>query len=96
MLSLQDRDKLPDKPGIYRVLDGNQNVIYVGQAKNIRGRWKNKKHHKLKPIEEYCKEKKTEAFIDWVLVPKKLLNRVENCAIKFYNPILNELTPPLV
>ena len=96
MLSMKDRDKLPNKPGIYRVLDGDQNVIYVGQAQDIRERWKNKKHHKLKPIEEYCKKKETEAFIDWVLVPKKLLNRVENCAVEFYDPILNASTPPLV
>ncbi len=31
-------DLLPDKPGIYQFIDGNDTIIYVGKAKNLRKR----------------------------------------------------------
>ena len=31
-------DLLPDKPGSYQMLDANNQVIYVGKAKNLRKR----------------------------------------------------------
>ena len=36
---LEDRLKLlPDKPGVYIMLDENNSVIYVGKAKNLNNR----------------------------------------------------------
>jgi excinuclease UvrABC nuclease subunit len=29
---------LPNKPGVYRMLDDSGNVLYVGKAKNLRNR----------------------------------------------------------
>ena len=34
-------DKSPTNPGIYKMLDHNQNILYVGKAKNIKNRLKN-------------------------------------------------------
>ena len=34
-------DQSPTKPGIYKMLDQNNNVLYVGKAKNIKNRLKN-------------------------------------------------------
>jgi hypothetical protein len=35
-------------------------------------------------------------YIDWVEVPKWLLNRAENAAVSFYQPKLNSKIPPVV
>ena len=34
-------DQSPTNPGIYKMLDQNNNVLYVGKAKNIKNRLKN-------------------------------------------------------
>ena len=34
-------DKSPTNPGIYKMLDENQKILYVGKAKNIKNRLKN-------------------------------------------------------
>ena len=31
---------IPNKPGVYRMLDKNKNIIYVGKAKNLSKRVK--------------------------------------------------------
>jgi excinuclease UvrABC nuclease subunit len=90
-ISIGKLDFLPEVSGVYRVLDANNNVIYVGQARNIRERWKN--HHKLKEIVALCG---VDAYIDWVEIPEWLLNRVENTAVCFYQPKLNRKNPPVV
>jgi excinuclease UvrABC nuclease subunit len=92
MLPITQLEFLPKISGIYKVLDVNGNVIYVGQAKNIHSRWK-KGHHKLSEIIAECG---VEANIDWAEIPEWLLNRAENAAISFYQPKLNSKTPPVV
>ena len=32
---------IPNKPGLYRMLDQNGEIIYIGKAKNLRKRIKN-------------------------------------------------------
>lgn len=29
---------LPDEPGVYIMMDGDQNILYVGKAKNLKNR----------------------------------------------------------
>jgi excinuclease UvrABC nuclease subunit len=83
---------LPQKSGIYLVLDQGGTVIYVGQSQNIYQRW-NGGHHKLAQLlMEYGKD----VFICWVELPEWLLNRAENAVFEFYKPVLNLRTPPVV
>lgn len=92
MLSITQLGNLPTCGGIYRVLDQAGTVIYIGQARNIYQRWK-RGHHKISEILTLCG---TEAFIDWVELPEWLLNRAENLAVRYYQPVLNRKTPPIV
>jgi excinuclease UvrABC nuclease subunit len=92
MLSITNLQALPKASGIYKVVDAEGCVIYIGQAKNIHTRWNNG-HHKLSDILAECG---TNAFIQWVLVPGWLLNRAEFAAISFHQPKLNKKRPPVV
>jgi excinuclease UvrABC nuclease subunit len=92
MLPISRLELLPKISGIYRVLDADGNVIYVGQAKNIHSRWTNG-HHKLSEI---ISEYGIDVYIDWVVIPEWLLNRAENAAFSFYRPKLNSKTPPVL
>jgi excinuclease UvrABC nuclease subunit len=49
MLLITELEALPKESGIYKILDNQGTVIYVGQSKNIHARWKNG-HHKLSVI----------------------------------------------
>jgi excinuclease UvrABC nuclease subunit len=92
VISLTELRLLPPTSGIYKVLDANGSVIYIGQAKNIRDRWQNG-HHKLSDI---IAEYGVNVCIAWVEVPEWLLNRTENAAVSFYKPKLNLRMPPIV
>lgn len=92
MIPIQSIQDLPHICGIYIVLDGQKQVIYIGQSEDIHKRW-NSGHHKLAQIIASCG---TDAYIDWVPVPKWLLNRAENAAYTTYKPKLNSKTPPII
>lgn len=92
MISITNLKSLPKISGIYKVIDANDNVLYIGQAKNIYDRW-NYGHHKLSEIISMCD---TNAYITWVQIPEWLLNRAESAAIAFYQPLLNIKNPPIV
>lgn len=94
MLTFDNLDKLPRASGVYRVMDCDLNVIYVGKGVNIHSRWNSAKHHRYDEIIEYCKG--STPLIEWVLVPEWLLFRTENCAVRFYKPVLNRNTPQIV
>lgn len=67
-------------------------MIYIGQSQNIYQRW-HSGHHKLAEIfMTYGKD----VYIHWVELPEWLLNRAENAAYEFYQPVLNMKTPPVV
>ena len=72
MLPISQLEALPKISGIYRVLDAEGCVIYIGQARNIHERWNNG-HHKLGKI---IAEHGVDACIDWVFIPGWLLNRL--------------------
>ncbi len=92
LVSITNLQNLPKISGIYKVLDDKNNVLYIGQAKNIYQRWKNG-HHKISEILSRCG---TNAYIESIEVPEWLLNRAENATISFYQPPLNCKTPPVV
>ena len=91
-IQVTDLQSLPKISGIYKVTDANGNVLYVGQAKDIHRRW-NQGHHKICKILEICG---ANAYISCVQIPEWLLNRAENAAISFYQPILNLKNPPVL
>ena len=91
-LPITQLNRLPRTSGLYKVTNADGKVIYIGQAQNIHERW-NQGHHKLSAI---LSESGTAAYIDWVEIPKWLLNRAEHAAIRFYKPKLNLRMPPVV
>ncbi|MGK7886429.1 MAG: GIY-YIG nuclease family protein [Crocosphaera sp.] len=91
-VGITEIEKLPKVSGIYKVMNSQNKVIYIGQSKNIYKRWKNG-HHKLAQI---VSEYGTDIYIECVEIPEWLLNRVENTAISFYQPKLNSKLPPII
>jgi len=91
-LPITQLNQLPKTSGLYKVTNAEGKVIYFGQAQNIHARW-NQGHHKLSAILSECG---AAAYIEWVEVPKWLLNRAEHAAIRFYQPKLNLKMPPVV
>ncbi|MGK7946932.1 MAG: GIY-YIG nuclease family protein [Microcystaceae cyanobacterium] len=93
MLPITQLNQLPTVCGIYKIVNAQGIVIYVGQSKNIYKRWKNGHHILGEIIAKYGIEG---IYIEWVEVPEWLLNRAENTAVTFYKPELNSQTPPIV
>lgn len=92
MVKITNLVDLPKKSGLYKVLDGQGTILYIGQSSNIHARW-NSGHHKLSDILQRCG---TEVWVDWVLLPSWLLNRAEFAAVQFHRPLLNQKMPPIV
>lgn len=92
IIKITNLQALPPVCGIYKVIDADGSVLYIGQAKNIYKRWKIG-HHKISEILSKCG---TNAYIEWVEVPEWLLNRAENSAISFYKPNLNKKNSSIV
>ncbi|NJL20973.1 MAG: GIY-YIG nuclease family protein [Leptolyngbyaceae cyanobacterium SM1_3_5] len=92
MVHITQLKLLPKVSGVYKVVDADGSVIYIGQAKNIHDRW-NSGHHKLSEI---ISRYGLAVHITWVELPEWLLNRAENAAVSFYQPKLNLKTPPVV
>ncbi len=93
MLSLSQLSALPRASGIYLVLDGAGQVLYIGQAQNIYQRW-NSGHHKMAEI--LALEDSATTRIQSILLPCWLLNRAEHAAIASHQPKLNQRMPPVV
>jgi excinuclease UvrABC nuclease subunit len=85
-------NQLPKICGIYKVIDSQGTVIYVGQSKNIYKRW-NDGHQVLPKILKNYQEI-SGIYIECIEIPEFLLNRAENLAIKFHQPWLNQKLPP--
>lgn len=85
-ISIKNRELLPDKSGIYYVLDEKFIVWYVGQAKNLRNRWAGDSHHRLYQLQ---KQRKKQFTIYYELVAESQLNAIERQRIEQYNPQLN-------
>lgn len=89
IISIRSRDNLPEVSGIYKVIDfsANKEVIYVGQSKNIRKRWKN--HEQLAKF--WADNRDFDSlFIEWIEVVEENLNSAESLAIRFYCPKYNK------
>jgi GIY-YIG catalytic domain len=86
-MDITNLDQLPTISAIYRVWHGDH-VVYVGQAKNLKQRWKS--HHILpKLIQRY----QIDWWIDWVKVAPENLDRAEALAYRTFKPKLNQINP---
>lgn len=72
---LQAKQILPEYSGIYYVVDENNNIWYIGKAKNLRKRWQGKAHHRIYQLEAQVSESQ--------------LDSIEKQRIEKYHPHLN-------
>lgn len=85
-VDLSLRQLLPEYSGIYYVIDENNQVWYIGKAKNINKRWQGKAHHRIYQLET---RKQQKFFIYYEQVASTLLDTEEKQRIEKYNPYLN-------
>lgn len=86
-VELKKRDNLPRLAGIYYVIDENNLVWYIGQAKDLYSRWQGKSHHRLVQLSS---QKKKHFRIYYKLVNTSDLDSLEAREIAQYNPHLNQ------
>ena len=46
--TLRHRHQLPDRPGIYFVINERDQLLYIGQAKSLKTCWAGGTHHRYK------------------------------------------------
>lgn len=79
-VKLQERALLPDVCGVYFAF--NTEIQYIGKSYNLRKRWVS--HHR------YCQlERLPDVAISYLTVPSILLSYVEDVAIDYFKPLLN-------
>jgi len=87
---LEDKQMLPDSPGIYLAIGKDKTVLYVGQSTRIRIRWK--QHHRFRELHEIGN-----VHIAWITVsdPAFLID-IEKALIHHFKPPLNNAPIPKV
>lgn len=87
-VSIEDRDNLPEEPGVYFVID-EFNIYYIGMSSNIQKRWYS--HHKQPYLNSLANIKIS--YLD--CLPKHYLKNIESTLINHFKPSLNILENPL-
>lgn len=83
-LPLPDRRSLPDCVAVYFVLNPNNEILYIGRAKNLAQRWDN--HHRLSQLLEMGDDIR----VAWLECSEPtLLSQIEAALIKHFQPYLN-------
>jgi GIY-YIG catalytic domain len=88
---IKNLEKLPTCPGIYFAIDNNNQILYVGQAKNISKRWKGK-HHRLAELEKH--HDNYPVRLAWFVWNDEDLLSAEHYYIKRYRPLMNGTPVP--
>ncbi len=86
-VSFTQRTQLLPQPGIYVVVDAEDQVWYVGQSINLNARWNGKGHHRYKQLSRT--NNKRDYKIYWKFFPLEQLNEKENLYINLFRPCLN-------
>ncbi|MEJ1933562.1 hypothetical protein WDZ92_25455, partial [Nostoc sp. NIES-2111] len=73
-IAINNRENLPEKSGIYYVVDEKSVIWYIGQAKNLRTRWVGDSHHRIYQLQ---KQRKKQFTIYYELVNESMLNAIE-------------------
>lgn len=89
---LEDKLKLlPEKPGVYIMLDENSNVIYVGKAKNLKNRVRQYFFNSVKTNKVIAMVKNVANF-NYIITPTEIdALSLENSLIKKHKPRYNIL-----
>ena len=81
---------IPTNPGVYRFMDGNGRVIYVGKAKNLRARLTSYFGNHQKLHERTQRMVETARDVTWTIVDSEYeALQLEFMWIKQYEPLFN-------
>jgi hypothetical protein len=79
-VEFSDRLSVPDFAAVYFVLDASSDVLYIGSARSLRGRWL--QHNKIDIFQHFGAER-----IAWLALDS--IRAVEKQLITLMNPPLN-------
>ena len=79
---------LPDEPGVYIMMDGDQNILYVGKAKNLKNRVRQYFHASTNKTEKVL------AMLSHVEDFKYIITASEADALSLENTLIKKHTPP--
>ncbi len=83
-------DILPDLPGVYRFLDKNENILYIGKAKSLKERVRSYFHNETFTSKKIAKMLKLIYNIKWELTETELSALIlESKRIKKFKPPFN-------
>ncbi len=85
--SLRNRSSLPDQSGIYFVIDNQNQILYIGQAKSLRSRWTGKSHHRYK---QFARKGLDKIFLCYIEASASELDTLEKNYINQFKPPLND------
>jgi hypothetical protein len=86
-LPLRQRDQLPSHPGIYVVVDAEDQVWYVGQSVNLHTRWNGRGHHRYAQLSRTNNKRSYQIY--WKFFPAHELGQKEQFYIDLFKPHLN-------
>jgi len=85
-----ETSSIPTQPGVYRFMDANERVIYVGKAKNLRARLTSYFGNQQKLHERTRRMVETAADVTWTIVDSEYeALQLEFMWIKQYDPLFN-------
>ena len=85
-----ETSSIPTQPGVYRFMDANNRVIYVGKAKNLRARLTSYFGNQQKLHERTRRMVETAADVTWTIVDSEYeALQLEFMWIKQYDPLFN-------
>ena len=79
---------LPDEPGVYIMMDGDQNILYVGKAKNLKNRVRQYFHASTNKTEKVL------AMLSHVEDFRYIITASETDALSLENTLIKKHTPP--
>lgn len=85
--SLRQRSLLPSASGIYFVSDERDNLLYIGQATDLRSRWAGKGHHRY---QQFARKGLDKITLSYILAPVTELDTLERQYIQALKPSEND------
>ncbi len=85
--SLRSHSLLPNLPGIYFIADEQNQILYIGQAQNLRKRWAGKTHHRYK---QFARKGLDKIYIYYMEAPLSELDNLEKKYIQEIKPLQND------